>query len=426
MLSEIQVRNYKSITALPFSLGRVNVLIGENGAGKSNILEAIALAGAAAAEKLDNEFLVSRGIRVTRPEDMRPGFPAAKPQAPISISFSDDNGASGSFDIQNDNAPYSKWTATYAQDQLNVNVAALKNIIDDFVLEAKENKKSFDALKEFINLMVDSHAKATESKEDHVSDGKPIGDQPLSVGFQLSADNEFTQYLVSLKRRNPQLAKYLGEFVIFSPENSSLREFYKEGQIEPLGVNGEGVLKLLSVYADADDSTILESVKTSLKVLGWFEDFKLVSDSNRNRIEIQDLYLQEGAKYYDHHSTNEGFLFLLFYFLLFTSELTPQFFAIDNIDASLNPKLCQKLIQELVRLAKKNNKQVILTTHNPAILDGLNLNDDEQRLFIVSRSRKGDTKLKRFVKPAMTAGETRLKLSEMFLDGALGGLPKGF
>ncbi|MEG4862342.1 AAA family ATPase [Tychonema sp. LEGE 06208] len=55
-------------------------------------------------------------------------------------------------------------------------------------------------------------------------------------------------------------------------------------------------------------------------------------------------------------------MFLLFYFTLFVSDITPKFFAIDNIDASLNPRLCRRLMQELVQLAKKHDKQVIITT----------------------------------------------------------------
>jgi predicted ATPase len=61
MLSVIEIENYKSIEKLTFKPGRVNVLIGENGCGKSNILEAIGLAGAAQANKLDNEFVIGRG-----------------------------------------------------------------------------------------------------------------------------------------------------------------------------------------------------------------------------------------------------------------------------------------------------------------------------------------------------------------------------
>lgn len=63
MIREVTIHNFKSIPDLEMSLGRVNVLIGANGAGKSNILEALALASAAADDKLDSEFLASRGVR---------------------------------------------------------------------------------------------------------------------------------------------------------------------------------------------------------------------------------------------------------------------------------------------------------------------------------------------------------------------------
>lgn len=140
---------------------------------------------------------------------------------------------------------------------------------------------------------------------------------------------------------------------------------------------------------------------------------------------MRDRYLDENLQNFDHRGTNEGFFFLLFYFLLFNSELTPQFFAIDNIDASLNPKLCEKLIRELTVLAKNTNKQAIPTTHNPAVLDGLDLNDDEQRLFVVSRGRDGTTKVKRIQKPEPVNG-SHVRMSELFIRGLIGGLPKGF
>ena len=74
MIRKVRVENYKSIANLTLDLGRLTVLIGANGSGKSNILEAIALASAAAQDKLDNEFLISRGIRVTETRFMRSAF----------------------------------------------------------------------------------------------------------------------------------------------------------------------------------------------------------------------------------------------------------------------------------------------------------------------------------------------------------------
>ena len=64
MIKSVKIENYKSIQSLEVDVGRFNVIIGENGAGKSNFLEALVLFGAAEANKLDNEFLVSRGVRV--------------------------------------------------------------------------------------------------------------------------------------------------------------------------------------------------------------------------------------------------------------------------------------------------------------------------------------------------------------------------
>ena len=76
MIRKIEIENFKSVKKLELELGRVTVLIGANGAGKSNILEGIAFGAAAADGKLDYEFFASRGIRV--PDDNRwilPAFP---------------------------------------------------------------------------------------------------------------------------------------------------------------------------------------------------------------------------------------------------------------------------------------------------------------------------------------------------------------
>jgi hypothetical protein len=82
----------------------------------------------------------------------------------------------------------------------------------------------------------------------------------------------------------------------------------------------------------------------------------------------------------------------------------------------------------LTELAKKYDKQIFLTTHNPAILDGINLNDKDEKIFVASRNELGHTQLKTLTVddyPIDEDGE-RLHLSEAFLRGYLGGLPRGF
>ena len=84
-------------------------MIGENGCDKSNILEAIALASAAADDKLDNEFLASRGLRVTEPQFMRSAFEKDNLTKKIKIDLTGNDRQQFSCVLQNDNFIYSKW-----------------------------------------------------------------------------------------------------------------------------------------------------------------------------------------------------------------------------------------------------------------------------------------------------------------------------
>jgi energy-coupling factor transporter ATP-binding protein EcfA2 len=74
MISDISIKNFKSVVDVNLPLGRFNLLIGANGCGKSNILEALTLFSAAHQSKLDTEFLLNRNVRVTEPEYMTNAF----------------------------------------------------------------------------------------------------------------------------------------------------------------------------------------------------------------------------------------------------------------------------------------------------------------------------------------------------------------
>ena len=77
--------------------------------------------------------------------------------------------------------------------------------------------------------------------------------------------------------------------------------------------------------------------------------------------------------------------------------------------------------------ARNRARQALVTTHNPAALDGLNLHDDDQRLFVVYRDDDGHTQARRIrVKPDESVEGLKLKLSELWMRGMLGGIPTHF
>ncbi len=382
MIKSVHIKNFKSVVDLKLDLGRFNVFIGENGCGKSNILEALAFGAAASADKLDFEFLGSRGIRVTNPEFMFSAFAEKgnrKNKNRIEVAVQDDlMSYTYNYHIANTNNADKKWRTL---DDIEVFIDLTKKII---------------TLKSGEQVL---HTKTYTDK---------------------SGLEEISNFI---RQRNN--CQELSSFIIYSPEQSSLRKFEDTTQIYPLGIKGEGIFQYLKELSKhKKNSKLLKSIKDNLILLDWFENFELPANllSNEFSLNIRDRYLNKDLQYFDQRSTNEGFLYLLFYSTLFISPATPTFFAVDNIDTSFNPKLCKELTKNLATLAKKHKKQAIVTTHNPAILDGLNLKDDEQRLFVIRRNDDGHTIAERI----KYNPERTMKLSEIWTNGYIGGLPDNF
>lgn len=68
MLDSLDVKGFKSIRSAAMDLGVVNVFVGANGSGKSNVLEALGVLGATLFGAVDPEPLEYRGVR--------PGLPS--------------------------------------------------------------------------------------------------------------------------------------------------------------------------------------------------------------------------------------------------------------------------------------------------------------------------------------------------------------
>ncbi len=389
LVREVSIENYKSIRKLTVELGRVNVLIGANGSGKSNLLEAIALGSAGARGKLDNEYLVPRGIRVTEPSFMRSAFPNDDEASSVVVSFV----APGELPLRIVVSPEYRNFASSLVGIESMDLDAIGAMLSDAIEKKILQKHPGEATTD-IRAYADSFIDQMRLRE-------------------LAAAKQH-------KLRPP-------DFLIYAPENSALRIFQSEPQILPLGIKGEGLFAHLKALSAPDHADHLAEIGDRLSLLDWFERFEIPKDlaPGERSLLIRDRYLAEGALF-DQRSANEGFLFLLFYLTLFISHATPAFFAIDNVDASLNPKLVTTMIEQLVELAAKHDKQVIFTTHNPAVLDGLDLADSEQRLFVTERGKDGATRLRRVEAPKPLDGDAPVPLSEAFVRGYLGGLPKNF
>lgn len=403
MIEKIEISNFKSIDTLELDLGRFNVFIGDNGSGKSNILEAVAIGGAASADKLDNEFLSSRGIRVSDFNLMKSAF-QIDTNIEININF-----------LKNSKVYDQIITKNFENNELiNKKISEFNNsilplfeifLIDDDAEGFKKLGFSDNELKEASEALKKIRELVDFQEEKNKNFFSTLINENLSKEFKKKIFNDT-----------------LASFIIYSAEQNSLRTFNTESQIKPLGRNGEGLFNFLKDIVEDADKSQFERLKEYLQIIDWFKDLEITYDTfGQKAIKVRDRFIEDETKYLNQYSVNEGFLFILFYLLLFDNKKTPDFFAIDNLEASFHPDLCRELTKILTEITVKNQKQVLITTHSPFVLDGLDLNDNDVRLFVVYRNRLGATKAERIM-PL----KTNIKLSEAWLKGILGGKPKTF
>ncbi len=390
MIKKVKIENYKSVVNQALELGGFNVVIGANGCGKSNLLEAIAMAGLSCSGALLPEMFESRGVRLSESRFMRSAFEEVDKEF-ITLQVETSDGDESLYRIHyNTELKPAQW-----EDVVEEDTKILLSSIKD-----KGSQFKVRDLKDFLEKNL-----------------KKSGEEgAVNVSLFESSNHS----LILAKSR----VNGLRNFSIYSLEETALRSLDTMPSTK-LGRTGKGLLPYLKELSKTDEGRqMLGEIKRNMQVIDWFEDLDMPESglSQDSTLMLKDRYVDETLEFFDQRSANEAFLYLLFYFTLFISDETPSFFAIDNIEAALNPKLCKLVIAKLAKLAKEHGKQVILTTHSPFVLDGLDEITEEKRLFVVSRNSDGYTVVNRIADNKNKS----IPLSEAWLKGYIGGLPNNF
>ncbi|MFH0782888.1 MAG: AAA family ATPase [Pseudomonadota bacterium] len=390
MIRTIKIEGFKSIPSMTLELGRVNCFIGANGVGKSNILEAIGVLGAAANGKVDDESLQNRGVRPGLPRLYKSSFETGRTPAHILLS------ASGTVE------------ETYRVSLLN----PLENPLPTW---AFKTEYLFDGRTEIVSVGVRNKKRLTPS-----------------AGFAALK-------LVEIDEDNPAatLLWCLQSYAIYSPNTLSLRSMISDLQSRnPVGLSGG---RLAEAFADLR-KTILDKNEDLLdsvfELIDWVADIEttnaagsLLSPSvprTKDVLKFTDRFMKKSRNTLTAYDASEGALYVLFCAILCLSPHSPRLFAIDNLDQALNPRLVSRLTSKLAVWLSQADKdrQLLFTAHNPAVLDGLDLLNDNVRLFSVDRNSLGHTQITRItLSDKLLALNKEYPMSRLWLMGSLGALP---
>jgi hypothetical protein len=393
VIRKFKVESFKSLVKLELELGRVNVFVGANGSGKSNLLEAVGILGAAAFGRVDDETLLRRGVRPGVPRLYKSAFPSTAKVPRLFFSATSGEGALYEVGLWNPiEDPSPAWR--YMTERLERLQG--REVVTRGTKYDKRNQEQGIAALETVNL--------------------PSGDPALAIMDELRA------------------------YSIYCPNTPSLRGLTQDQQTrEPIGLSGgrlpEAVEELL--VASKKNAALAETLAEVRDLLDWASDFSaepslgvpLSPSAARSRLVIAftDRYMAKGRNKLTGYDASEGALYILCCAVLALHPKSPRCLALDNVDQTLNPKLAEKLMKSLCSWNARANieRQWLLTAHNPAVLDGLPLGNGDVRLFAIDRDSEGHTVVRRIdLEAALSARPSpEWTLSRMWMNGLLGAVP---
>ncbi|HHT2223491.1 AAA family ATPase [Klebsiella quasipneumoniae subsp. similipneumoniae] len=400
IIKKINIDGFKSILNETIEFGQLNVFIGTNGAGKSNLLESIAMVSASIEGGIDYDRLARRGARLSAPEIFRSSFKNKKRKALFRI------------EVETNEYNYSMGISP---------------------------KEGFSYHSESLVRRSDERCVAGRSNKGAKIDGIPL---PTRVDKESSIISLYNTVHADFDDMTG-----IKNYAIYSPSTPILRGVSNDGSNKaPLGLYGGRLAEALKEILSNTEkrSRHLDELLIFFKLIDWMQsinttseiDSKLASEHislGRNVLKYKDKYMKTNFNDIYAYDVSEGALYVLFTLLLLIHEDSPDIVAIDNIDSALNPGLIRTLMSQVSDIIKKKkNKQIFMTTHNPITLDGIDLFNDDHRLFVVERDKEGLTRVKRISPPpGMTKEQWEneyygMKLSEIWLSGAIGGIPYGF
>ncbi len=388
-LRQLHIKGFKSIVDQTLTLGRVNCFIGANGVGKSNVLEALGVLGAAASGRVDDEAFSHRGVRAGLPRLFKASFKGI--QIPPHI-FLEAKGEPA---------------AGYRVSLLNP-------------LKKPEPAWSFKS-------------ESLWSPSEQLMARAPRGKNKLNLDETAGLA---ALEIVKLEPNDPasRLLKTLQSYAIYSPNTPALRATVPDPQTRPpVGLVGGRLAEGFEALKRVIDEDRLDDV---LGLIDWVSEVGATESTStllspsvpraKQSLRFTDRFMAPSRNTLTAHDASEGALYVLFAAVLCLSPTAPSLFAIDNLDSALNPRLVMRLVGRLSMWLRDANpdRQLLFTAHNPTVLDGLDLDDDEVRLFAVERNSAGHTTVRRItLTPALKKLNEEYPLSRLWAMGNLGAVP---
>jgi predicted ATPase len=395
MINAICVQNFRSIKDLTVHLGPLNVLLGKNGAGKSNFLDSLAFLADA----------TEMGVRPALLRENRRSFEdvvyAREQHQIITIQIEVWHNRL-SFDDGNDLLFYQVGFGLnpVTGRDVEVGMEQLWRVRRPFLVDANRlhpHGQAFEYLPAEKAPLLDAQRVWRE-------------DSDAAETFAFSAHRTALSQLAD-RMRYPHaiaLADALRQFKVFRLDPQAMREpamVKYQAELQPDGSN-------LAAVLDEMDRDVLEAITSELRVaVPGLDSVKLeAAGPGKKIITVRE---KNNLTFYP-HQISDGTLRFLALAAIAHGAVTAPLVAIEEPENGISPARLFQLV-ELLRNHTKSGQQVILTTHAPYLVDCL----QPEELIVFTRNA-GPTTLVHLT-PATIAQRQQAfgPLGELWVSGAL-------
>jgi len=399
-IKKIRLQGFKSIVDQEFEPGQVNVLIGANSSGKTALLEAIGMLSAAMNGRADNNALQGRGVRLGTPQLYKSAFKDIEAQV-IHLSIN--------------------WQDKQSQDQLEYAVTLSHS--------NEQPQHAWYYQTEHLSLNDKLIKQRTPSNTQKFEFERGIGFETI---YHCIKNHPLQVFLEALK-----------SYAIYTPTTPALRDLVTD--ITPLETDfpvsffGNRLAEAIEDIVDFDQEKygyldldeVLDLLDWTDKIAAGSANAKILSPNVprlQKVIQFTDRFMPENNNVLTAYDASEGSLYVLFLLTIAMHPTAPRLFAVENFDQALNPRLARATADLFCQAIFANPHQPVafLTTHNPLVLDGIDLLDERIRLFAIDRDSSGYTTINRVTvtEELLEKGKQGMALSDLWVTGLLGGVPR--
>lgn len=386
MLTAFNLMNFKSYKDARLPLGPLTVLIGANASGKSNAVEGLRLLSSLAQGQKLSGFMSAQkeAERLVRGRIEDLGYLESK-------SFG--------FACETDLKKWSLLSITLASRTDGLHIASESITTEDgadllYTIIAPSKGLSTDVKVAYKNF--------SKGPNPHItcSDQLPVFTQ---LDSPASFNNEHKQAQKEIPSVVKKYQKWLSNILFLDPSPRRMREysFISDKLLLGDGTNISSVLYAL--WGDEEQGKIEPYLSQRNSILKFIQqlpeqNIETLSFLRTPRREVM-IQLEEtfGGKhrFYDASLLSDGTLRVLAIAAAMLSAAEGSLVVIEEIDNGVHPSRAQHLLDQIQAIARQRSLRVLLSTHNPALLDALPDSAIPDVVFCYRDPRDGSSRLAR-------------------------------